>query len=43
MVIGLLRGLSKSFRQALTIEHTQTRAEAGYDRFRLQISARSSE
>lgn len=42
MVIGLLKGLGKSFQQPITIEHTGSRADLGHDQFRLVIGAKQS-
>ena len=42
MVVGLLKGLGKSFQQAITIEHTRARADAGHDVFHLVIGPKGS-
>lgn len=39
MVVGLLKGLGKSFGEAVEVEHMQRREDAGFDVFRVKIGA----
>lgn len=42
MVIGLIKGLAKSFQQRVHIEHVKARADAGFDCFYLEIESPSA-
>mgnify|MGYP002777737812 CR=1 FL=1 len=39
MVVGLLKGLAKSFGEAVEVEHVHGRDRGGHDLFRLQVTA----